>query len=362
VRVRFHGLAFGGEAVGKADDGRVVFAAYAAPGDVAEVRVTEEKKRFLRGEVERIEERGGVRTEAPCPYFGRCGGCQWQHVTREAQLSAKQAIVERALGQKADAMVSPSGDYGYRWRARQHWEGGVLGYREWRSQKTIDVKRCLLLPEAFDAAIQPARPQLREPAELHAQMGKDGVAIRCGSVALGPETVDIADEGEPAFPIAPGGFAQPGPDGNRVLRQLVREGAQAHGKRVLELYAGAGNFTRDLVAVGGEVTAVETHPPKWVAPGATWVRGSAEQAVQSGEKYDVVLLDPPREGAREVCRSLPRLGALRVVYVSCDPMTLARDVKALLAAGYRIERIAPVDLMPQTFHVETVVVLTNITS
>ena len=340
----------------------MVFAPYAAPGDVAEVRITEDKKRFLRGEVERVEEAGGVRTEAPCPYFGRCGGCQWQHVTREAQLAAKQAIVERALGQQADAIVSPAPDYGYRWRARQRWEGGVLGYREWRSQKTLDVKRCILLPEPFDAAIQAARPELREPAELHAQLGNGGVAIRCGSVARGPEAVDIADAGEPAFLIAPGGFAQPGPDGNRALRKLVREGAQARGKRVLELYAGAGNFTRDLVADGGEVTAVEAAPPKWVAPGAKWVRASAEQAIRTEQKYDVVVLDPPREGAKEVCRNLHRLAPPRVVYVSCDPMTLARDVKALLAGGYRVERASPVDQMPQSFHVETVVVLTNITS
>jgi tRNA/tmRNA/rRNA uracil-C5-methylase (TrmA/RlmC/RlmD family) len=280
VRVRFHGLAFGGEGVGKAEDGRVVFAPFAAPGDVAEVRVVEEKKRFLRGELERLEERGAVRTEAPCPYFERCGGCQWQHVTRAAQLAAKQSIVERALATKTEPIVSPGPDYGYRWRARQRWEGGALGYREWRSRTVMDIRRCLLLPESLDAAIQAARPQLREEAELHAQAGADGVAIRCGSVRLGPDGVNIADHNEAPFLVAPGGFAQPGPDGNRVLRRLVREGAQARGKRVLELYSGAGNFTRDLVADGGDVTAVESSPPRWTAPGATWIRKSAEDAVR----------------------------------------------------------------------------------
>jgi 23S rRNA (uracil1939-C5)-methyltransferase len=362
VRVRFHGLAFGGEGVGKAEDGRVVFAPFAAPGDVADVRITEEKKRFLRGEVERVEERGAVRAEAPCPYFERCGGCQWQHVTREAQLGAKQAIVERALGTKTEPIVSPGPDYGYRWRARQRWEGGALGYREWGSRKVMDIRRCILLPESMDAAIAEARPHLREEAELHAQMGEEGTAIRCGSVVRGPEAVSIADAGESAFRVAPGGFAQPGPDGNRVLRRLVREGAQAGGKRVLELYAGAGNFTRDLVADGGDVTAVESNPPKWKAPGAKWLAQSAEQAVREAEHFDVVVLDPPREGAREVCRLLPKLGAARIVYVSCDPMTLARDLKLMQEQGYLLEKSTPVDLMPQTFHVETVVVLTNITS
>jgi 23S rRNA (uracil1939-C5)-methyltransferase len=360
--VRFFGLAFGGEGVGKAEAageaGRVVFAPFAAPGDVAEVRVTQTKQRFLRGEIVRTLEAGPSRTEAPCPYFARCGGCQWQHVTRAAQLAAKQAIVERALGTQTEAITSPGPDYGYRWRVRQHWKRRALGYHEWRSQRILDVERCLLLPPSFDAAIQGSRPTLREEAELHAQMGTDGaVAIRCGSVALGPQSVDIADTGEPPFWVAPGGFAQPGPNGNRLLRKLVRDGARVQGKRVLELYAGAGNFTRDLVAQGGDVTAVESSPPKWFVPGAQLRVSTAEKAVRAAEAFDVVVLDPPREGAREVCRMVGRLGAERIVYVSCDPMTLARDVKLLAEQGYSLERVHVIDLMPQTFHVETIVVL-----
>src|SRR5262249_45257408 len=106
--------------------------------------------------------------------------------------------------------------------------------------------------------------------------------------------------------------------------------------------------------------AVESSPAPWFAKGATLWTMPAEEAVRLGERFDVVVLDPPREGAREVCRLLPRVGAGRIVYVSCDPMTLARDVKVLANHGYRIERLTPLDLMPQTFHVETVAVLTNI--
>src|SRR5262249_22435758 len=110
------------------------------------------------------------------------------------------------------------------------------------------------------------------------------------------------------------------------------------------------------------VTAVESMPPRWFAPGARLVTSTAEQVVRGAERFDVVVLDPPREGAREVCQRLPRLGAERIVYVSCDPMTLARDVKLLAAQGYSPVNATPIDLMPQTFHVETVVVLTNIAS
>lgn len=372
MRVRFSGLAFGGEAVGRADDGRVVFTAYAAPGDLAEVRVIEERPRWVRAELVRVIESGPARIAPPCPWFGACGGCQWQHVSYQEQLAAKQAVVERALGRPVDPIVPSPQPYEYRWRARLHVKAGAVGYRRWRSHEVVDVGRCLLVDPRLDAAIQGARGALPAQGELSAQLGANGqVALRCGRFRAGPDAVDLAAAGEPPFWVAAGEFAQPGADGNRALRELVRAGAQARGLRVLELYAGAGNFTRDLAADASALTAVEGAAaavallrrnlptvPVEHAPVLRAVRVRARR----GERWDVVVLDPPREGAREVCAQVGELGATRVVYVSCDPMTLARDLRTLEAAGYVLVRATPVDLMPQTFHVETVAVLTRAAS
>jgi 23S rRNA (uracil1939-C5)-methyltransferase len=130
-----------------------------------------------------------------------------------------------------------------------------------------------------------------------------------------------------------------------------------------------GNFTRDLCRVARAVCAVEAAPAaealfrRNVPAGVEWVNADAQRDVARrvavGERWDVVVLDPPREGARAVCAALPALEPMRIVYVSCDPMTLARDVAELGAAGYEPTRVTPVDLMPQTFHVETVAVLSR---
>jgi 23S rRNA (uracil1939-C5)-methyltransferase len=165
-------------------------------------------------------------------------------------------------------------------------------------------------------------------------------------------------------------FAQASADGNVALRGLVREAAGSlDGRRVLELHAGSGNFTRDLAAAGGEVVAVEASPSASALARRTLAdRGLAErerlvaapvaEALRDAVRPDLVLLDPPRSGlAVDETEALVALAAPRLIYVSCDPETLARDLGRLAAGGYQVRWAAPLDLMPQTFHVETVVLV-----
>src|SRR5262249_36890283 len=155
-------------------------------------------------EITLLSERAAVRTEPPCPYFGECGGCQWQHVGYWAQLEAKQAIVERALGAPCEPIVPCKSEYEYRWRARQHVAGASVGYRAWRSRRVLDVRRCLLLPERLDAAIQGARARLPREGEheLYALARPGGeIALECGPFREGPQTVNLADPGEPPFEV-----------------------------------------------------------------------------------------------------------------------------------------------------------------
>ena len=382
-------LAFGGEAVGRAGDGRVVFVAGGAPGDRVLVRVVEDKRSFVRAELVGVVTAGGARVAPPCPIVDRCGGCPWQHVALDAQLAAKQAIVVRALG-KLGARIEPiapaPAPLGYRTRARMTVRGGAIGFAGRRSHEIVDVERCLALDPTLDAAMQAAR------RALGAAVGQEGAIaglVRQGAVelavtsgagadrallaaagralvgqaAIARVTVDDADA-----PAA--GFAQANAVQNETLRRRVREAARADGLRVLELYAGDGNFTRDLAAVAGAGVAVEgdrpaaarlrellrAHPTWQVAnePAARAVERLARAATGGPERFDVVVLDPPRAGAADVMARLPALAPARLVYVSCDPMTLARDLAALSRHGYATRVVWPVDMMPQTWHVEVV--------
>jgi len=420
ITLRLDGLAFGGDAVGRDADGRVVFVAGGAPGDLVEVRIGETKKNWARGEVVRVIE-PGRRIEPPCPYQSTCGGCPWMHVDVAAQLEAKQEIVERALA-KSDAHVEPILPapelYGYRRRAKMTARGPAIGFTGRRSHRVVDVEKCIALDPRLDVAMQAARASLhgligdggtlsglvaadgkvhltvesegaRAPETLadHAAalLGREnivGVGVRAGGTRrfYGEARLEL----EPGMLASAAGFAQANAQQNRALRRLVLEWSlpgpadeQGELPRVLELYAGDGNFTCELVrrarvvAVEGDadgaarlVDNLRAAVPRVGAPSTNrWsVRPepsdlAARKLAQAGETFDVVVLDPPRAGAAECLESLVALAPARIVYVSCDPMTLARDVMRLEGLGYKAVRAQPVDMMPHTSHIEVVCLL-----
>lgn len=386
IELTLDSLAFGGEAVGRDAGGRVVFVAGGAPGERVVARVVEDKRTFARAELVRVIAPGAARVAPPCPIVDRCGGCPWQHVAVEAQRAAKQAIVARALGKlgaRVEPIVPSPAALGYRTRARLTARGGAVGFAGRRSHEIVDVDRCLALDPTLDAALQAARravgpllcPEgaiaglLRDGAvELAVTSGQGADRARLtaaartlvGQAAIARVTVD-----DPNAPAA--GFAQANAAQNETLRRLVRESARAGGLRVLELYAGDGNFTRDLAAVASGGVAVEGDRPAsarlraFALPGWQVITDSAAAAVErlaaAGERFDVVVLDPPRAGAADVVARLAALGPARIVYVSCDPMTLARDLATLSRHGFASPIATPVDMMPQTWHIEVVAVV-----
>jgi 23S rRNA (uracil1939-C5)-methyltransferase len=398
-------LAYGGDAVGQLA-GKVVFVPLGAPGDRARIKIVKEHASYSRAELVEVLAPGPGRREPPCALFGRCGGCQWQHLRYPAQAEAKQQILQRAL---ADADVLPlveaPAELEYRRRVRAHWRvgpGGVaLGFLQRGSERLLDVGRCPLLAAPLQQGVDVGRRALQVARDcsgtlvaVAGQTGEVHVSVRVkrrsrrarvrmatllsalhrppvagGQVELGHRTVSFGAQtvecGELQGSAA--AFIQANPDQDRRLRELAHAWAGARGQRVLELFAGVGNLTRGLAAAAREVVAVES------APVATQllarnVRGplvplhrSAESAVEElarrGERFDVVVLNPPREGCVKVVERLGELGVSRVVYLSCDPMTLARDLGVLRRQGLRVERARGLDMMPQTFHVETVVLL-----
>lgn len=403
--VEIDSLAPGGDAAGRQiagnsssasagadNEGRVVFVPLAAPGERVRVQLVREKERVAWGELVSVERAGPDRVPAPCPLFGSCGGCQWQHVTIEAQRRAKKTIVERALGLSADhgaESIAAGPPFGYRDRAKLAVGPGPaprpLGFRARRSHEIVDVPSCPLFSPALDTALPAVRAyasQLPAGTEIDLQAGAEGVHVNAGQLdgngaALarreadrllaagvaglsiggkpfaGRPDVDVAERGGAPLRVPAGGFSQVGRAGNRVLVDRVLEAVGAAPGTVLELYAGSGNFTRELVALAApaRVHASEGDPAA-VARGARAAPDATWSARIPDITADVVVLDPPREGADAAHLTAATRARRRIVYVSCDPQTLSRDARRITAAGFRLTRALAIDLMPQTFHVE----------
>ena len=410
-------LAAGGDAVAHLDDGLVVFVSGAAPGDRVEIRVHERHRSFARAEVERILEAGPARREPECARQRggdgvACGGCPWMHLDEGAQRAAKEDVVRSALRKVATAeqiapIVAPVEALRWRRRARLRWRRGLepfaLGYAARRSHVLVDAPTCAQLEVPLEAAFEAARGALGDALEGAGELsgvvgvrgdvhlairgrvtaaglgaaralvgvaGIRGVALRGpdGDVDVGDAQIDLGEDDAPTFMHAEA-FCQASRAGNDALRAAVRAAVgDVTGRRVLELHAGAANFTRDLVAAGAEVVAVEEHAGGVALAAATLAARGAKATLLtqaagaavtawSGPAPALVLVDPPRTGLEPgLAKSLAALRAPRLVYVSCDAATLARDLALL--TGYAVERVVPFDLMPQTAHVEIVCTLT----
>ncbi|MEZ4402735.1 MAG: TRAM domain-containing protein [Kofleriaceae bacterium] len=396
VAVTIHGLAAGGDGVGKDPDGRTVFVAATAPDEEVQARVVEHHARWARAELISITRAGPARIAPACALFAArtCGGCDWAHVDAAAQRHAKQALVGAAVrrlvaaGATVAPLATPEPAWGWRRRARLTSVGGALGFHGPRSQTVVDVAQCPQLTPTVAAALAAVRADLAAlalgPGEVHFVGGPAGahvvIAARCqadaaralvgrGGIvgvswpagAAGAATVALDD----GLAVRADEFAQAGAAGNAALRHAVAAAAAiSPGHRVLELYAGNGNFTRDLLAAGAVVTATDAVASTQPAVAGVRVEIGPAAAVVSalvtaGARFDTIVLDPPRTGAKDVAGQLAATGATRVVYVSCDPATFARDADVLVAAGFRPIAIAPFDLMPQTAHVELVATFTR---
>jgi 23S rRNA (uracil1939-C5)-methyltransferase len=391
-------LAAGGDGVGRDSNGRVTFVPRAAPGDLVRVNLVKQTKSFARGEVAEVVRASTIRVAPPCEYFvAGCGGCQWQHVERAGQLAAKHAIVTAALrkltGLVVEDVLDPAPPYGWRRRARFHVHGGKVGLYHYGTQKLIPLARCPQLEPELDAALKVIVPLTPPDGELamvrghrgeivvaaeHAWRGAAKLVGRAGIVGViagndkyGETVIEI----EPGLSGGPWDFAQASAAGNAALVATVRnalgkpaaavdasarsasavDATARHVAALLELHAGSGNFTRAFVADGWNVTATDAVAPVKSVEGARFELGASEAVLtRAAGPFDAIVLDPPRTGALEAMAGIAKHAPKVVVYVSCDPATLARDAQKLVEAGYRAERACPIDLMPQTSHVEVV--------
>lgn len=349
-------LAAGGDAIARAPDGRVIFVQGACPEEQVRVEVVKDNKTFLRARVIEVIAAGASRVSPRCEHFGVCGGCTLQHVSAEAQRASKEAVVFETVARIGGIAEPPKKDptwsgapYAYRSRARVAVTREAIGYRKLDSREVVDVETCPILTPAVQAELTALRRRGSEPGDPQAK--------RAASPASGAGSADLlrAYPGEAELGGAgPGVFAQSNDEGNEAMVSHVRALAEGATK-VLELYAGSGNFTRVLP---GNVHAIESNA---AATKLAQKRGldietaDVERALRTAQPvYDLIVLDPPRTGATaKVLEQILRLRAARIIYVSCDPATFSRDVRTLSAA-YRLDRLRAFDLYPQTSHVEVI--------
>lgn len=414
VVARIDRIAAGGAGVGRLPDGRAVFVHRTAPGDLAEVRVEPGGPRWMRGRLVRLHEEGDGRRAAPCPYYERCGGCTLEHLEPAAQLQARAHIVADALQRIGhvdidlpEVVPSPA-EFRYRNRVTftlaRTGRRVIAGFHELeRPGHIVDLDaRCLLLEpalaEAWSALRQawgphaqalPAGPRLR--LTLRTAAGGASLLIEGGTGRGQPEALlhslpqlrsvwhrrapgervrllageETLDENWGGDPVSLRGavFLQVNRAAAALLEAHVLERiGSVKGLHVIDAYSGVGLYTRRLVNAGASVTAIErdsdaARSAAQAAPSARVLTGAVERHLPSALPADLVILNPPRSGLHaDVCATLSASRTERIIYISCDPATLARDVQRL-SPSHRVSGVRCFDLFPQTAHVETVLEL-----
>lgn len=398
--------AYGGVSIGRYGGKIVMIKGAVLPGETVEICIDSEKRDYLAASVRKIMKPSPVRVEPACRYFGSCGGCHYQHIPHDQQIRLKEEVLRDCLRRtaKVETVISEpviaGKPWNYRLRGQFKISGKNIGFYREHTGDVVDIESCDLMTEGINEYFRKIKDRLKGFAvkEVHISEG-DRLAVliktaaRAGSredldkvVSMFPDSglagllIETGDKrvfsyGEPfitlnldnlKYTVSPMSFFQSHWAMNRLLAGLIKEQIQPlKNRRILDLYAGAGNFSLPL-AVDADVTAVEENPYA-IEDGMRnleinkignyrFVRASAEN-FHTKDDFDVILLDPPRPGLTN--RTMSNVLAMnpgRIVYISCNPATLSRDLRKL-TGKYDIESIRIIDFFPQTFHIESLAFL-----
>jgi tRNA/tmRNA/rRNA uracil-C5-methylase (TrmA/RlmC/RlmD family) len=354
VDLKVEDVAFGGKGVAR-ENGKAVFIPFTIDGELVSAKITREKKQFAEAEIIELRQRSPHRVEPTCPYFGRCGGCAYQHIDYAHQLEMKSGQVRDVLqriGKLKDVPMRPiipsPLPYAYRNRVTVHAENGVIGYFRRDSHRLIDVERC---PIAMDEVN-------RELADLRSRDVRDGhYTLRARS---GPRVFSQTNDGV----------------GN-ALRDLIAELMPASQELLIDAFCGAGFFAKALTDKFERIVGIDWDRFAIAAANEnasakeTYIAGNVEEelvgavhrtargrlgsiAPTLNSDKTAVIVDPPAVGlSPQLRQSIVDLAPATLIYVSCNPATLARDLTEL-QHRFKIESVTPLDMFPQTAEIEVV--------
>lgn len=438
ITIVLEDITHSGEGVGRVDN-MIVFVDGGVPGDTVEIEITAIKKTYMTGKILKLIIPSGTRQEPPCPYFGRCGGCQLLQVQYDAQLAIKHKIVTDALERiggikdvPVNAVIGMETPYRYRNKAQFKISGKGVGFFAKRSHQIVPIEDCLTQPESCVQVIETFNVLLKDGCfELYDEQQHTGflrgivqrtneqgenmivivgngkklkhkdkilqaiteripnvrsvylnVNTTRGNAVLGREnhlllgTPQIEERiGDLNFLISPNSFFQVNTRQTKVLYDLVKRMATLTGAETLfDLYCGTGTIGLYLAREAARVYGIEIvenavldaqeNAERNQIENIRFIQGKSEteapKLADEGIHPDVIVLDPPRKGCDPaLLEMIKNLSVPKVVYVSCNPSTLARDLKILREYGYQVQEVQPVDLFPGTGHVETVAVLSR---
>src|SRR5580693_5710831 len=410
AEIEISAMTFGVFGVGRIG-GKAVKVPGAVVGDHLDVEIVSERRDYSVAKIREVVRASAERRVAPCPYLPRCGGCDWQHIEYQAQVRFKGEVVARELGHALGVEIDPAGlvetapaEFGYRSRIRLRVGAkGVLGFYEAGSNTIVEIDSCMVaeagirMPlhlarslgkrvEEIEVVLDGAREvqvaHLKKPVSdedlrraqnvLEADSKIAGIVLRAGTSRATVGNTAISIELEPGLSIDADAdlFSQVNRAQNQKLVASVMEMAAIHeSSPVLDLFCGAGNFSLPASRRGARVTGVDDDAGAIAAAARNAERlnfrdaqfiamkasATADFLHRARYRPEVIILDPPRTGALDLMEPIVKLRAPAVIYVSCDVTTLARDLRVLAGAGYKINRVRAFDFFPNTHHVEIAV-------
>jgi 23S rRNA (uracil1939-C5)-methyltransferase len=400
--------AYGGLYIGTHEGKIVMISGAVLPGETVEVTVEVEKKDYIRAAARKILEPSPFRIEPACKYFGTCGGCQLQHIPFKMQIKLKEDILRDCLKRQAKTETALSGPviYGNPWNYRLRGQfkvfHGAIGFYKENTREVVDIDNCPLMTKDINEYLQKIRAIIKniDVEEVHITAGEEASVAFIKSTAhikslsdtkvlasifldlgfsglfigtkdkkiyrFGKEYITLMLPGNQKYTVSPITFLQSHWRLNRTVVEFIKNRLQPlKGKRLLDIYSGAGNFSIPL-AIDADVTAVEENPYA-VRDGirnleinnirnCRFINSSAED-FNTKDNFDIIIIDPPRGGiTNKLMERILSIKPEEIVYISCNPSTLARDLKKLLQR-YNLESVRLIDFFPQTFHIESLAYL-----
>lgn len=408
MQVLIESLSYGGAGIGTVD-GKKLFVKKAVPGDLVEVEIINDKKTYAEAVIKKVVKPSKQRIDPTCSYFGECGGCQWQNVSYETQLKEKENIVKDSLARIGGLTgfeiepIEPSNlEYGYRnkvilsvWKnsGRLH-----FGYNKEGSAEKVSISDCPVADSKINNSIKMLSeyferldPSTIDIDKIIYSSGSNSSSITINSKNSDSQLKELKNfslKGNISFSTNEGNYFESQILGynfislpsafnqanhyinEKMVSYVVEFLENTNLKSILDLYCGTGNFSIPISKFAKKVDGVDIDKISISLANKnaklneiTNIRFHNEKVERSLKRpqqkyYDLVLLDPPRNGVKEIIQSLIKLKPKYIIYISCNPTTLSRDIKDLVHAGYKIIKIKPFDMFPQTFHIETVAILT----